>query len=230
MKIYILFVFSVFFVGYSPAQDITLRVLGQSNYVEYAESNVVLISANESNIEKIDALKDSISANGLDNELNKVTGLKNQKKVQFKIEDEDLNVFDKLLVLCSDLQIKVDKVYFKMPEHLFEEEDKKAIWALNNANSQAKILANHLGYKIDKILNIDDDTTYSNSIYDDIEKIKDLCDRYYKNPSIKYDDILNAHLHSIYLINIDKGFTMELDPQGYVDLTASLLERSKVEY
>ena len=169
MKIYILFVFSVFFVGYSPAQDITLRVLGQSNYVEYAESNVVLISANESNIEKIDALKDSISANGLDNELNKVTGLKNQKKVQFKIEDEDLNVFDKLLVLCSDLQIKVDKVYFKMPEHLFEEEDKKAIWALNNANSQAKILANHLGYKIDKILNIDDDTTYSNSIYDDID-------------------------------------------------------------
>lgn len=169
MKIYILFVFSVFFVGYSPAQDITLRVLGQSNYVEYAESNVVLISANKSNIEKIDALKDSISANGLDNELNKVTGLKNQKKVQFKIEDEDLNVFDKLLVLCSDLQIKVDKVYFKMPEHLFEEEDKKAIWALNNANSQAKILANHLGYKIDKILNIDDDTTYSNSIYDDID-------------------------------------------------------------
>ena len=169
MKIYILFVFSVFFVGYSPAQDITLRVLGQSNYVEYAESNVVLISANESNIEKIDALKDSISANGLDNELNKVTGLKNQKKVQFKIEDEDINVFDKLLVLCSDLQIKVDKVYFKMPEHLFKEEDKKAIWALNNANSQAKILANHLGYKIDKILNIDDDTTYSNSIYDDID-------------------------------------------------------------
>lgn len=169
MKFYILLVFSLLFVGYSPAQDITLRVLGQSNYVEYAESNVVLISANESNIEKIDALKDSISANGLDNEINKVTGLKNQKKVQFKIEDEDINVFDKLLVLCSDLQIKVDKVYFKMPEHLFEEEDKKAIWALNNANSQAKILANHLGYKIDKILNIDDDTTYSNSIYDDID-------------------------------------------------------------
>jgi len=65
---------------------------------------------------------------------------------------------------------------------------------------------------------------------EDVQKIKDLCDRYYKNPSIKYDDILNSHLHSIYLINIDKGFTIELDPQGYVDLTASLLERSKVEY
>lgn len=65
---------------------------------------------------------------------------------------------------------------------------------------------------------------------EDVQKIKDLCDRYYKNPPIQYDDILNAHLHSIYLINIDKGFAKELDPQGYVDLTNSLLERSEVEY
>jgi len=64
----------------------------------------------------------------------------------------------------------------------------------------------------------------------DVQKIKDLCDRYYKNPPIEYDDILNAHLHSIYLINIDKGFAKELDPQGYVDLTNDLLERSEVKY
>jgi len=64
----------------------------------------------------------------------------------------------------------------------------------------------------------------------DVMKIKDLCDRYYKNPPIQFDDILNAHLHSIYLINIDKGFAKELDPQGYVDLTQNLLGRSEVEY
>jgi hypothetical protein len=64
----------------------------------------------------------------------------------------------------------------------------------------------------------------------DIKKIKELCDRYYKNPPISYTDILNAHLHSIYLINIDKGFAKELDPQGYVDLTEKLLKRSEVEY
>ena len=63
-----------------------------------------------------------------------------------------------------------------------------------------------------------------------VQKIKDLCDRYYKNPPISYDDILNARLHSIYLINIDKGFAKELDPQGYVDLTESLLSRSEVNY
>ncbi|AFS82554.1 hypothetical protein [Candidatus Nitrosopumilus sediminis] len=65
---------------------------------------------------------------------------------------------------------------------------------------------------------------------ENVQKIKDLCDRYYKNPPIKYDDILNAHLHSIFLINIDKGFAKELDPQGYVDLTNSLLDRSEVNY
>jgi len=65
---------------------------------------------------------------------------------------------------------------------------------------------------------------------EDVQRIKDLCDRYYKNPPIEYDDILNAHLHSIYLINIDKGFAKELDPQGYVDLTNDLLERSEVKY
>ena len=65
---------------------------------------------------------------------------------------------------------------------------------------------------------------------DDVDKIKKLCDRYYKNPPIEYDDILNAHIHSIYLINIDKGFAKELDPQGYVELTENLLNRSEIEY
>lgn len=65
---------------------------------------------------------------------------------------------------------------------------------------------------------------------EDVQKIKNLCDRYYKNPLINYDDILNAHLHSIFLINIDKGFAKELDPQGYLDLTNDLLGRSEVTY
>ena len=65
---------------------------------------------------------------------------------------------------------------------------------------------------------------------DDVDKIKKLCDRYYKNPPIEYDDILNAHIHSIYLINIDKGFAKELDPQGYIELTENLLNRSEIEY
>ena len=63
----------------------------------------------------------------------------------------------------------------------------------------------------------------------EIKKIKTLCDRFYKNPPIEYDDILNARWHSIYLINIDKGFAKQLDPCSYLDLTEKLQEKSELD-
>jgi len=63
---------------------------------------------------------------------------------------------------------------------------------------------------------------------DKISKIKSFCDIYYKNPPIPIDNILNARLHSIYLINIDKNFAKELDPCSYLDLTEKLLDKSEV--
>ena len=65
---------------------------------------------------------------------------------------------------------------------------------------------------------------------DDVQKVKDMCDRFYKNPPIEFDEILNAHLHSIYLINIDKDFAKELDPCSYVELTKNLSEKSEINY
>ena len=67
-------------------------------------------------------------------------------------------------------------------------------------------------------------------IKDDVKKVQELCDRYYKNPPVTFDDILNARIHSIYLINVDNNFAKALDPQGYVDLTEKLLKRSEVSY
>jgi len=63
---------------------------------------------------------------------------------------------------------------------------------------------------------------------DKISKIKSFCDRYYKNPPISIDNILNARLHSVYLINIDKNFAKELDPCSYIELTEKLLDKSEV--
>ena len=63
----------------------------------------------------------------------------------------------------------------------------------------------------------------------EIKKIKTLCDRFYKNPPIDSDDILNARLHSIYLINIDKGFAKQLDPCSYLELTERLQEKSELD-
>ncbi|MDE1770303.1 MAG: hypothetical protein KGI28_07120 [Thaumarchaeota archaeon] len=64
---------------------------------------------------------------------------------------------------------------------------------------------------------------------DEVQKIKTLVDRFYKNPPIELDDILNAHLHSIYLINIDKGFAKQIDPQGYLELTEKLQDVSGLD-
>ncbi|NIP62504.1 MAG: hypothetical protein GWN01_08515 [Nitrosopumilaceae archaeon] len=63
-----------------------------------------------------------------------------------------------------------------------------------------------------------------------VNKVKALCDRFYKNPPIAFDDILNAHLHSIYLIHIDQDFAKELDPFSYVDLTGKLMDYSEISY
>ena len=64
----------------------------------------------------------------------------------------------------------------------------------------------------------------------DVKKNQAFCNRFYKKPPIEFDSILNAHLHSIYLINTDKVFAKQLEPQNYVDLTKKLLDKSEVNY
>ena len=64
---------------------------------------------------------------------------------------------------------------------------------------------------------------------EDIEKLKKLCDRFYKNPQIKLNDIQNAHIHSVYLINTDKGFAKEMDPKSYIQMTKQLIEQSEID-
>jgi hypothetical protein len=64
---------------------------------------------------------------------------------------------------------------------------------------------------------------------EDVKKLKKLCDRFYKNPQIKLEDIQNAHIHSIYLINTDKGFAKEMDPEMYLQITKQLMSQSEID-
>lgn len=59
----------------------------------------------------------------------------------------------------------------------------------------------------------------------EIKKVKELCDRYYRNPPIDTDSIHNARLHSVYIINIDEAAVTELDPEAYKELTGELNAR-----
>ncbi len=63
-----------------------------------------------------------------------------------------------------------------------------------------------------------------------VSKIQKICDRFYKHPQIKFEEIQNARIDSVYLINTDKGFSKEIDPEGYLNLTKGLLKKSEFEF
>ncbi len=57
----------------------------------------------------------------------------------------------------------------------------------------------------------------------EIKEVKALCDRYYKNPPVTEDEILNGRLHVIYIINIDAGKVVEMDVDSYFDQVGGML-------
>jgi len=57
----------------------------------------------------------------------------------------------------------------------------------------------------------------------EIKKVKALCDKYYKNPPVTEDEILNARLHITYIINIDAGKVIEMDIDSYFDHVGNML-------
>ena len=168
MKNYIIALFLLTIIE-ANSQNVTLRVLGQSTYVEYAETNGIIISFNENELKNVAKLSDSIASIGIMNQLKPIYDSKTTNLKKFRIEESNLELFDKLMIICNYFKIRINKVYYKLPIHKFDNEDEKAILALDNANSQAKVIADNLKCNIVKILNIDDETTYADPIYDDID-------------------------------------------------------------
>tara|TARA_B100000029_G_scaffold116791_3_gene109715 strand:+ start:1247 stop:1906 length:660 start_codon:yes stop_codon:yes gene_type:complete len=60
-------------------------------------------------------------------------------------------------------------------------------------------------------------------------EIKKICDRFYRHPQISVKEIQNARIHSVYLINTDKGIAKEIDPDEYLFLTKNILMKSEFE-
>jgi hypothetical protein len=57
----------------------------------------------------------------------------------------------------------------------------------------------------------------------EIKKVKALCDKYYKNPYVTEDEILNGRLHITYIINIDAGKVVEMDIDSYFEHVGYML-------
>ncbi len=51
---------------------------------------------------------------------------------------------------------------------------------------------------------------------EDLTFIKQLCDRYYQNPPVTEEEIKNARLQEIYIIDVDRVKVLEIDPEAYM--------------
>ena len=58
---------------------------------------------------------------------------------------------------------------------------------------------------------------------EEVARVKALCDRYYRNPPVSDEDILNARLQLIYVINVDVGRVEEVDVDSYVEQSRDLV-------
>ena len=50
----------------------------------------------------------------------------------------------------------------------------------------------------------------------EVAYVKNLCDLYYHKPPVTKEDILNARIQEIYIIDVDRGKVLEIDPEAYM--------------
>lgn len=50
----------------------------------------------------------------------------------------------------------------------------------------------------------------------EIMQIKKLCDAYYQKPPVALEEIRNARIQEIYIINVDRAKVQEIDPEAYL--------------
>jgi hypothetical protein len=58
---------------------------------------------------------------------------------------------------------------------------------------------------------------------EDIIQVKELCDSFYRNPPVSFSEILNSHLHMVYIINVDQGKVTEMDVDSYFDAVEGMI-------
>lgn len=60
---------------------------------------------------------------------------------------------------------------------------------------------------------------------DDIKKAKAVCDIYYNKPKISEEQIVYAELHSIFILDVDRGVIKETSPDAYLGETEKIRYR-----
>jgi hypothetical protein len=58
---------------------------------------------------------------------------------------------------------------------------------------------------------------------DDVMTVKRLCDLYYSNPPVSLEEIRNARIHTVYILDVDNGMVKETEPATYMEKAQQLL-------
>jgi len=58
---------------------------------------------------------------------------------------------------------------------------------------------------------------------DEIKEVKALCDLYYSSPPVSLEEIRNARLHAVYILDVENGTVKETDPATYIEKTQQCL-------
>ena len=64
---------------------------------------------------------------------------------------------------------------------------------------------------------------------EDIIQVKELCDSFYRNPPVSFSEILNSHLHMVYIINVDQGKVTEMDVDSYFDAIEGMITSTALD-
>jgi hypothetical protein len=65
---------------------------------------------------------------------------------------------------------------------------------------------------------------------EEIIKLKRVCDKYYRNPPITEEEIVNGRIHMIYIIDIDQGNVIEIDVESYFESVRLMTPISSIIY
>ena len=65
---------------------------------------------------------------------------------------------------------------------------------------------------------------------EEIDKLKHVCDKYYRNPPVTEEEIVNGRIHMIYIIDIDQGNVIEMDVESYFDSVSLMMPISSIIY
>jgi hypothetical protein len=64
---------------------------------------------------------------------------------------------------------------------------------------------------------------------EDIIQVKELCNSFYRNPPVSFSEILNSHLHMVYIINVDQGKVTEMDVDSYFDAVDGMITSTALD-